>query len=544
MDTAIDIAKLEGMKYAELRTIAKAVGIKANMKADKLLKALSEYAAVQQKDVGTIRAKTPKTKKKDAKSEEPLEDMVTARRGGKNVKTTTDVPTKSQVLTPVQVKALNHSLSKPRTPLSAQRRMLTPSSAKQRTPLHRLRTPPSRKSSPAVRTPSSAIGIKRVRSVEQEAVVEKPGNKRQRLSKDEGETNTGTPRAKRTRRNTYELEESDVQSPKPVVGSPGTKEIIESMDDNLTEGEMKEQLLNALDKKVQNKLGSQSTQIPRFVAFAQMKKQEACASLTPGQQRWQKIHAKQFDKMESIDTYLEKKKKRVEIVNGSAQKAKTVAEQTSSVLKKMKKMHTPATETKTDSKTCTTLFKTPVHDGVPFIPKVTSVSKVNFNFSSTKTTPGLLSSAARKSPRGQVVETKENLKLEAKMTGGQRKSVGLTPGQRKSLGASVSKRKSAAITPFKFNATLNQSMGHNTSNVSNKSMSKNRFDLAASLARPMTWKPHTGKLKPFLTGPVSTHQRDVKAVKVTTKEERRQKSRAAQSTKRHATQMNRRGIKA
>lgn len=67
------------------------------------------------------------------------------------------------------------------------------------------------------------------------------------------QTNTGTPRAKRTRRNTYELEESDVQSPKPVVGSPGTKEIIESMDDNLTEGEMKEQLLNALDKKVQNK---------------------------------------------------------------------------------------------------------------------------------------------------------------------------------------------------------------------------------------------------------------------------------------------------
>lgn len=35
--------------------------------ADKLLKALSEYAAVQQKDVGTIRAKTPKTKKKDVR---------------------------------------------------------------------------------------------------------------------------------------------------------------------------------------------------------------------------------------------------------------------------------------------------------------------------------------------------------------------------------------------------------------------------------------------------------------------------------------------
>ena len=47
-----------------------------------------------------------------------------------------------------------------------------------------------------------------------------------------------------------------------------------------------------------------------------------------------------------------------------------------------------------------------------------------------------------------------------------------------------------AVTPFRLNHTLNKSS-------LNTSVQKPKFDLAASLSRPMTWKRHTGKLQPF-----------------------------------------------
>ena len=45
------------------------------------------------------------------------------------------------------------------------------------------------------------------------------------------------------------------------------------------------------------------------------------------------------------------------------------------------------------------------------------------------------------------------------------------------------------VTPFKNGTSLNQSLP--------VSQQKAKFDLKASLSRPMTWKPHTGKVRPF-----------------------------------------------
>ena len=47
-------------------------------------------------------------------------------------------------------------------------------------------------------------------------------------------------------------------------------------------------------------------------------------------------------------------------------------------------------------------------------------------------------------------------------------------------------------SPFKLGTSLNQTLPI--------SQQKQKFDLKASLARPMTWKPHTGKVKPFQQG--------------------------------------------
>ena len=47
-------------------------------------------------------------------------------------------------------------------------------------------------------------------------------------------------------------------------------------------------------------------------------------------------------------------------------------------------------------------------------------------------------------------------------------------------------------TPFKLGTSLNQTLPIR--------QQKQKFDLKASLARPMTWKPHTGKVTPFQQG--------------------------------------------
>ena len=47
-----------------------------------------------------------------------------------------------------------------------------------------------------------------------------------------------------------------------------------------------------------------------------------------------------------------------------------------------------------------------------------------------------------------------------------------------------------SATPFKF-------IGANTTLNTTVNSSRKAFDLKASLARPMTWKPHKGKLKPL-----------------------------------------------
>lgn len=67
----------------------------------------------------------------------------------------------------------------------------------------------------------------------------------------------------------------------------------------------------------------------------------------------------------------------------------------------------------------------------------------------------------------------------------------------------------SSVTPFKFTGSLNTTM------PDGKSSKKPSFDLKASLARPVTWRAHKGKLKPVGdTSYAGQHNSGMKAPKV------------------------------
>ena len=56
-----------------------------------------------------------------------------------------------------------------------------------------------------------------------------------------------------SRYNTYTLDESEVASPKPCVSSPSTQDLLASVHEKMSDGEMKERLMEVIEQKVQNK---------------------------------------------------------------------------------------------------------------------------------------------------------------------------------------------------------------------------------------------------------------------------------------------------
>lgn len=62
-----------------------------------------------------------------------------------------------------------------------------------------------------------------------------------------------------------------------------------------------------------------------------------------GNKNWEKIHKKNFEKFDSIDVYLQKKRKRVEDMSASVKKAKSLLSEVHSAVSKLKSHKTPET---------------------------------------------------------------------------------------------------------------------------------------------------------------------------------------------------------
>ncbi|XP_051946623.1 nucleolar and spindle-associated protein 1-like [Xyrauchen texanus] len=422
---------LDSLKYAELQHLAKEVGLKANMKADKLLKALKHHFSQQQQTENGNDAASV-----DAQDTHAANFVTDRRRKGRTAK---------------------------------------------------------RKLS------DSAPVTTRIEAKPAQSDESRRGSKRRKVS---------------STKNT--------QIPVPPEIPTGEDTLDKCVESGETNPDPKDAHVEPSEKVTGRRTGGK---IPRHEGL--MKRKPALRPTTPN---FKKLHEAHFKKMESIDSYVQRKNKQMEVIRNSVKELKTLSDKT--LMKSV--------ETKTQAKVAanrTSLFspgmqeKRPVperrrltqqsaskpalKDSSTFRPSVLSTNKINVRFShateDNEYKRSLVKTPARMSPHLPLTSTPGrksdiNNKLELNKT---ISTVNKTPG----------------VTPFVFSG--NNSMSVTPGN------SKNTFDLKASLSRPLNYKPHKGKLKPFgaaqentalnISQTIPSHQKNFKQHQVQTREERRAK---------------------
>lgn len=300
------------------------------------------------------------------------------------------------------------------------------------------------------------------------------------------------------------------------------------------------------------------------------------AALKLSTPNFKKIHAAHFKKMESIDTYVEKKRRRVEDFSNSVKEIKMLAEKASLLKSTEKKtpLHNEKVTRERDSLFSPSLSAVPKDSCTP--------SHNQRSRSSTIGTPGNL----RRSPRISTCLTNKSIlcdksafkpsnlssaKLNVRFTEAtkdneHKRSLTKTPARMspyfssfdtpticerepeqrlsqktESVGAKI---RTSVATPFKFSAQRADTPGTNK---------KTNFDLKASLARPLGYQPHKGKLKPWADTkennppnmPVNTAaslKKNYKQPVLQTREDRREKLKEERNEKKQNIMKVRRGL--
>lgn len=252
---------------------------------------------------------------------------------------------------------------------------------------------------------------------------------------------------------------------------------------------------------------------------------------------FKKLHEARFKEMESIDQYIERKKKHFEQHN---------------LLNELKKQHitkgavatpvclrgrhpvacTPTSQRRSQSQSQDTAGRSTLRVKESVKRSTLSATKMNVRFSATtkdnEHKRSLTKTPARKSPHVIIP--------------------GSTPKGQAVLGThklKTTKGDSVAVnTPFKLTAEAAQTPGSHRKPV---------FDLKASLSRPLNYEPHKGKLKPWGSSKenkspnehvnrVSFHKKNYKQPCLQTREEQRKKHKQARKEKRAKVLGARRGL--
>ncbi|XP_069049468.1 nucleolar and spindle-associated protein 1 [Lepisosteus oculatus] len=464
---------LDSMKYAELQRLAKDVGLKANMKAEKLLKALKEH--FEQQDKGGTTEKENEVSTDSASSEnlnvsegEPDQKTFVTKRRGRGRQ-------------PVKRRKQQEEEEEEES---------TGEMGKATSPLNKPESTPQASEEPQVQPKALSSG------------------KRRRLTRAE-----------------------EVRSAETAVQPPDTAQVPQPQSSDKPKRAEKDDGTTQADTRQMGK-------IPRHEGLM---KRMGKAVLKPTTPNFKKLHEAHFSKMESIDSYVQRKNKQIEAYKSSVNEVKMLSEKAN--ILKLSDKRTPSTLATKPSAGRVSLFSPNSKDRRPTTsipsprrrPTQTSASKPALREASSFK-PVL--SARRINVRFSEA-TKDNEHKRSLVKTPARKSP-YTVAESSTPGAGPAKRATSEsnkpggpashskvqVTPFVFKGDANTSI----SDTPGTNVKKNAFDLKASLARPLSYQPHKGKLKPFgviqenaplLNKSQNSHQNNYKQHPVQTREERR-----------------------
>ncbi|XP_038158681.1 nucleolar and spindle-associated protein 1 isoform X1 [Cyprinodon tularosa] len=445
------IMDLDSMKYAELRSLAKELGLKANMKADKLLKAIKQHYEQQNKaqEQDNCTVQDPPTAAPE--SEQALQDAVGHDEAASAVA----------------------FVNTRRGRGNCTKRKISSGAAEVDGP------------SELCNPPSSAVDKKK-RKVSPDRDSEVTALEPQPADKDQQQPNS-------SEQNSLHAESEIPHTEKAPKMAKGGR-------------------------------------IPRYQGLQQKSK----TLLKPNTPNFKKLHEAQFNKMESIDSYVQRKKKQTETYKTPAKDLKKKSEQASMFspgpVKKTpaeeKRQHTLPVASKIPSK------KPAGKDYVPFRPTVLSTRRINVRFSEATLDNEFKRSLVKTPARISLSITSSTPKKTAADAG--------KPAMVKTSGFSAQKTPG----PFVFTG--------NTSAVTTPGTQKKpAFDLKASLSRPLCYKPHKGKLKPFgevkenaatNTSVSNPRQESYKKPKILSRDDRRNRQLETRKQKKESMLGARRGL--